>query len=138
MVPNFSRWLVPAALCAAAVAAQAQSATPANAARAASAARPDPLDAKANVPALAYESSFTRYRRSSDDKAVSWRDANDAVARIGGWRAYAREAQEPASAPPAASTSMAVPMSKPSGTGQDTAKPLPMPAPPGHTGHKTP
>lgn len=138
MVPILSRWLVPAVICAAAVAAQAQSASPANAARAAPAARPDPLDAKASVPALAYESSFTRYRRSSDDKAVSWRDANDAVARIGGWRAYAREAQEPASAPPAAGTSTAVPLSKPSGTGQDAAKPLPMPAPQGHTGHKTP
>jgi hypothetical protein len=31
----------------------------------------------------------------------SWREANDTVNRIGGWRAYAREAKQPQSPPPA-------------------------------------
>ena len=53
---------------------------------AAKAARPDPLDAKAAVPVLSYESSFAQYRQLGDEKPVSWRDANDIVARIGGWR----------------------------------------------------
>jgi hypothetical protein len=83
--------LLPAALCIAAAAAQAQAAV--------QPARPDPLDAQAKVPALAYESSLATYRRSSNDKPLSWREANDNVARIGGWRVYAREAQQPAAAP---------------------------------------
>ena len=62
-------------------------------------ARPDPLDPKAHVPAVRYEPSLTPVRRAGDDKPVAWRDANDAVARIGGWRAYAREAQQPDPAP---------------------------------------
>ncbi|MGL6111140.1 MAG: hypothetical protein ACRC2B_13685 [Rubrivivax sp.] len=104
-------------------------------ASAATAARPDPLNAQARVPALSYESSFARYRRLSDDKALSWRDANDTVMRIGGWRAYAREAQDPVSVGPAAST--ATPL-KPAGTDSDAVKPMPMPMPQGHTGHKSP
>jgi hypothetical protein len=56
--------------------------------------RPDPLDAQAAVPALRYESSLKRTTQASDDKPISWRDANDSVARIGGWRVYAREAQQ--------------------------------------------
>ena len=92
--------------------------------------RPDPLDPMATVPALRYESGMAQYRRLSDEKAVSWRDANDAVARIGGWRVYAREAQQadpPAPAPPAA---------KPPGGMPADMTPKPMPA--GHGGHKQP
>ncbi len=72
---------------AAALTAHAQPASPA--------ARPDPLDAQAGVPALNYASSFARYRRMSEAQPIPWREANDAVARIGGWRAYARETQQP-------------------------------------------
>jgi len=133
MFQILSRWLLPATLCAAALTAQAQSATPLIAASAVP--RPDPLDVKAGVPALTFESSFSRYRRSGDDKALSWRDANDAVARIGGWRVYAREAQEPASSAPAASA--ATPPT-PTGTAKETGKPMPMPMPQGHSGHKSP
>ena len=64
--------------------------------------RPDPLDATAPVPALSYRSSLTSYRAFGDDKPVPWKEANDTTARIGGWRAYAREARAPdptASAP---------------------------------------
>ena len=98
---------------------------------AARATKPDPLDPKAAVPALRYESSFVQYRRLGDDKPVSWRDANDTVTRIGGWRVYAREAQQPDPAPATAPAPAAGPADAP-----PAAKPTPMPA--GHGGHKTP
>ncbi|MBN9204345.1 hypothetical protein [Methylibium petroleiphilum] len=66
--------------------------------------RPDPLNASAAVPTFTPPSAFTDYRRHSDTKLQSWKDANDAVGRIGGWRAYAREASQasrPANAAPA-------------------------------------
>jgi len=117
MVASTMRWLTPAALCAAAFAAAAQS-HPSTARKA------DPLDARASVPAVAYESAFSRYRRAADDKAIPWRDANDTAARIGGWRTYAREAQQPE---PAASAPAAPP-----------SKPDPQAMPQGHGGHKMP
>jgi hypothetical protein len=65
--------------------------------------RPDPLNASTPVPALTYQSSFAKHQRFSDDaKPLSWREANETAARIGGWRVYAREAQStssPAAAP---------------------------------------
>lgn len=61
-------------------------------------ARRDPLDAKADVPPLRYESPFALYRRMTETKVGSWPEANETVNRIGGWRAYIREAQG-ASAP---------------------------------------
>ena len=66
--------------------------------------RPDPLDPQARVPAAAYPSALATYRRLGDDKPVPWKEANATVNRVGGWRAYAREAQQPE---PAASTSPA-------------------------------
>jgi hypothetical protein len=65
---------------------------------------PDPLDAKAAVPTVVYPSAFKAYRRLDDARPVPWKQANDTVERIGGWRAYAREASQPdapASAPAA-------------------------------------
>lgn len=56
--------------------------------------RPDPQDAKASVPPVSYESPFANYRVLSDDKPTSWRESNDTVGRIGGWRAYAKEAED--------------------------------------------
>jgi|CXWL01.1.fsa_nt_gi hypothetical protein len=82
--------------------------------------RPDPLDPWARVPRLTYESPFKSYKRLGDEKPVSWREANDTVTRIGGWRAYAREAQQPESDPA-------------------KSMPLPPPAVPrGHGDHKMP
>jgi len=133
MSKTLLRWLVRATLCTSALAAQAQGASSPSDANPVPTARPDPLDAKASVPPLSYRSSFSRYRGLSDDKTVSWREANDAVARIGGWRVYAREAQQPESTPPATDAATSP---KPGATGVDTAKPMPMP--PGHGGHKTP
>lgn len=64
----------------------------------------DPLDAHARVPAVTYQSPLDGYRRLTEDKPLSWKGANEAVSRIGGWRAYAREAQQPDAAPSAPAT----------------------------------
>ena len=45
--------------------------------------------------AVRYESAFSRYKSYRDEKATPWREANDTVTQIGGWRAYAKEAQQP-------------------------------------------
>jgi hypothetical protein len=58
---------------------------------------PDPLNAKAPVRAAAYESPFARMR-AADATPIPWREANERVGHIGGWRAYAREAASPAPA----------------------------------------
>lgn len=57
----------------------------------------------ANAPAVAasppaWRSAFYGYQPFSEEKTLSWRQANDTVQDIGGWRAYAREAAQPASA----------------------------------------
>ena len=133
MSETLLRWLVRAALCTSALAVQAQGAGSPSAAGPAPAARPDPLDARASVPALTYRSPVSRFRGLGDDKPVSWREANDSVARIGGWRVYAREAQQPESKP-SGTDAPAAP--KPGGAGKDTPQPMPMP--PSHGGHKSP
>jgi hypothetical protein len=120
-------------LCTCAFAAQAQGAGSPSTASPAPAARPDPLDAKASVPALSYRSSFSRYPAFGDDRPLSWREANDAVARIGGWRAYTREAQQPEVAPSGADAT-----TSPKTRGSATGAPQPMPMPPAHGGHKSP
>lgn len=40
-----------------------------------------------------YQSAFEGYQPYGDDKLLSWKESNDTVGRIGGWRVYAREAQ---------------------------------------------
>ena len=60
--------------------------------------RPDPSDAAATVPAINYQSPFARYHAFADEDLAPWRETNDTAARIGGWRAYAREASQPAPA----------------------------------------
>jgi hypothetical protein len=62
-------------------------------------AKAHPADAKAVVPQATYKSPFADYKRLGEDKPQSWRDANDTVTRIGGWKAYLREAQEAPVAP---------------------------------------
>lgn len=79
--------------------------------------------------APAFRSSLDGYQPFSDEKVVPWRDANDNVGRIGGWRVYAKEAQEnpngskPTPASPA--------------TGGSDAKPTSPASPPAHphSGH---
>ena len=84
--------------------------------------RPDPLDPKAQVPSVRYESAFAQFRSIGDAKPVAWREANDAVARIGGWRVYAREAQQP---DPAAGAKQAATSQAPASTAAPAAMPMP-------------
>lgn len=58
--------------------------------------KPDPQDAKASVPRVIHRSTLADYRVFSDEKLGSWKEANDNVGRIGGWRAYAKEARQAA------------------------------------------
>lgn len=96
--------------------------------------RPDPLNAQASVPPQVHASAFTQYRRLTDVPVGSWRDANDTVTRIGGWRAYAREAAQPASpAAPVPASGASAPGMKPA----EPAKAAPMSgAKDPHGGHK--
>lgn len=82
----FPRWRLAAAL-------------PLVASLAAQAAAPgDPLNPEVPVPPANHASSLARYRPADETEVAPWKTTNDTVGRIGGWRAYAREA----SAPPAA------------------------------------
>ena len=73
--------------------------------------------------ALKFESTMLRYKPMTDQKPGSWRDANDTVNRIGGWRSYLKEAQEPDAKPAVAPASPVEPF---------TAAPA---APNPHAGH---
>ena len=57
--------------------------------------KPDPSDPLAVVPATTYTSPLARFRPAGEIKLGSWQEANATVTRIGGWRAYAREASQP-------------------------------------------
>lgn len=57
--------------------------------------KPDPSDPLAVVPATTYASPLVRFRFAGEIKLGSWQEANATVTRIGGWRAYAREASQP-------------------------------------------
>jgi len=50
--------------------------------------------AKELQPTVAYSSVFDNYTSFEDTPEISWREANDLVGKIGGWRAYARQVQE--------------------------------------------
>ena len=62
---------------------------------AAAAPPPDPADPRSPVPEFRPPSALAAYRRLADDPPVPWREANERVTRIGGWRSYLREAQAP-------------------------------------------
>ena len=49
----------------------------------------------AAVSPLTFESTLSAYKPMTDQKLGSWREANDTVTRIGGWRSYLKEAQAP-------------------------------------------
>ena len=97
MVRSLLHWLVPATFLLGIGSAHAQAAP--------RTAKPDPLNAQAVVPALVHTSAFAAYRRYADAAPIAWKEANDTVTRIGGWRAYAREAAEPSPAAPASAAS---------------------------------
>lgn len=68
------------------------------------AAKPDPLDPAAKVVPQTHASAFSSYRAHADVSPRDWKATNDTVGRIGGWRAYAREANEPGAVRPAESS----------------------------------
>ena len=69
-----------------------------------------------------YRSAFAGYRPFSEQPLTPWRQANNAVAQIGGWQAYAREGQGKESDAPAAA-------GKPTMRGMDmTGMKMPAPA----------
>jgi len=83
-----------------------------------------PASAPATAAAApAYRSALEGYRPFKDQPVTSWKASNDLVGRIGGWQAYAREAQGGASADSASSPSSAAPASR---------------AASGHAGHEKP
>lgn len=67
-----------------------------------------PAASPASAPASQARSALDGYLRFDDVKPVPWQQANETVRANGGWRAYAKEAQEqtapaaPTAAPPAA------------------------------------
>lgn len=72
-------------------------------------AQPVPTSAPASVvnqaAPLGFSSAMEGYKPYTDDAVTNWKAANDSVAQIGGWRAYAKEA--------AAAPEAAMPASKP-------------------------
>ena len=52
--------------------------------------KPEVLKAEKPIE-LVYESSFQNYQRYSASPIQSWKQSNDTVKDIGGWRAYAKE-----------------------------------------------
>ena len=83
---------------------------------------PDPADATAATTPTIYVSPFADYRPLGEDKNTAWKDANDTVGKIGGWRAYAREAAEAIKARDVINTRKA--------TDTDTGKAKPLPVAP--------
>ena len=57
--------------------------------------RSEPANAGGGALPLPFESVLSRYKPITDQKLGSWREANDTVTRIGGWRTYLKEAQAP-------------------------------------------
>lgn len=53
-------------------------------------AQPAPPAPAASQP---FRSALDGYQPFTDEKPAPWKESNDTVGRIGGWKAYAREAQ---------------------------------------------
>jgi hypothetical protein len=83
---------------------------------------PDPLDPRAAVPSSIYRSALSGFRGTRETPLENWKEANDKVARIGGWRVYTREAQEP-EPPPAARPPVAPAAPSASAPARDTTLP---------------
>ena len=56
---------------------------------------PDSKSTASSSVTRSYRSVFADYRAYSEQPIVSWREANDSVGRVGGWREYAKEARPP-------------------------------------------
>ena len=97
--------------------------------------KPDPLDTKAAVLALTYASSLKLDQRVASVGPTSWREANDTVTRIGGWRVYAREASQPA---PESKPTPAAAEPQPLAPTAPAVLPAPAARPHAHGGHPKP
>ena len=62
---------------------------------------------------ITFKSVFEGYQPFTDDPAGRWRQANDTTARIGGWRAYAKEAAGTAPEKPAQPAPAVLPEASP-------------------------
>ncbi len=78
--------------------------------------------------AVSYTSAIANYQPFVDEKVTSWKTANDNVGQIGGWKAYAKEAQQADNTPTPSRSS--APLQKPSGSNADLIKANP------HAGHQ--
>lgn len=90
-----------------AIAVSALFAQPAMAQNTTTAAAPQIVAAPAPLP---YTSALQGYQPFADEKVRPWKESNATVEKIGGWRAYAKEAAEPeakSSQTPAASPAAA-------------------------------
>ena len=74
---------------------------------------------------LDFRSAFDGYRAFADETVAPWRDTNDLVGRIGGWRVYAREGAD--ASPPAAPSDRKPPSTElaPSDRKSPSTEPLP-------------
>ena len=66
--------------------------------------------APASAPAP-YRSALEGYRPFSDEKVRPWKESNATVEKIGGWRAYAKEAQDTKTSEPVVPSKPAAPHS---------------------------
>ena len=69
----------------------------------ASAQTTSPAPQPENFRPQAYRSALADYQPFNDAKLAPWKESNDTVGSVGGWRAYAREAQGQEAVVPAAS-----------------------------------
>ena len=60
---------------------------------------PAPAATTTQAAPAAFRSALEGYQPYTDEKIVPWKEANDNVGRIGGWRAYAKEAAQAAPGP---------------------------------------
>lgn len=57
-----------------------------------------PAERAPRAQAAPYRSTLERYQPFADEKVLPWKQSNETVDKIGGWRAYAKEAQDAAAA----------------------------------------
>ena len=91
--PTARVWLV--GLAWAWLAALAHAQNPAPAAAPVPGSVPGPVAPEGAALAVPYTSVFAHYQGYADQSVSDWKTTNDTVGRIGGWRAYAKEAREP-------------------------------------------
>lgn len=60
---------------------------------------PNQMPARAQASLAPFQSALEGFKPYTDDKTGNWKGANDVVAGIGGWRAYAKEAAQPDAGP---------------------------------------